>query len=185
MDLGSVRETIIWHASYLSNFYFFFRQDWQGEISHFWSLAVEEQFYLIWPAIILCVPDRYILRAVIILIAIGVLSQLLLPEIFPEAKLLMVLPNSNFDALGLGALIACVSTSRWWGSFTQVCKYGLPIFSALLIFRAIDFIIPVNDLLEHFSMLMWFVWLIYSAVIGFDGYTKMILISAESQSRIA
>src|SRR5882757_1220817 len=36
-------ETWHWHASYLSNIYFYLL-GWHGQMSHFWSLAVEEQF---------------------------------------------------------------------------------------------------------------------------------------------
>ena len=58
IDLEPVRETIAWHVSYLSNFYFVKTQSWGGPISHFWSLDVEEQFYLFWPLVLLFVPSR-------------------------------------------------------------------------------------------------------------------------------
>lgn len=57
LNIEPVRETVFWHLPYLSNFYFFSIGRWDGDISHFWSLAVEEQFYLFWPAIVMFVPD--------------------------------------------------------------------------------------------------------------------------------
>ena len=35
-----------------------------GAGMHFWSLAVEEQFYLFWPWLVLLVPRRHLLTAV-------------------------------------------------------------------------------------------------------------------------
>ena len=42
-----------WHAAYLSNVRIALDGKWPGPVSHFWSLSVEEQFYLLWPMIVL------------------------------------------------------------------------------------------------------------------------------------
>jgi peptidoglycan/LPS O-acetylase OafA/YrhL len=45
-----------WHWLYLSNAKYATDQCWQPGVSHFWSLAVEEQFYLIYPPLLLATP---------------------------------------------------------------------------------------------------------------------------------
>ena len=52
--------------SYTYNLYAGFRGELHGRVSHFWSLAIEEQFYLIWPWIILLTPRRFLLPAIVI-----------------------------------------------------------------------------------------------------------------------
>src|SRR4029450_13372172 len=45
MAIPPVRETMVWHITYLSNVYFSIQGRFHGPIRHFWSLSVEEQFY--------------------------------------------------------------------------------------------------------------------------------------------
>ncbi len=60
----SLRQTLFWHAGYLSNIYFYL-WGWCGQLSHFWSLAVEEQFYLFWPLLMIFLPKRFLLPAIL------------------------------------------------------------------------------------------------------------------------
>ena len=62
-----------WHVSYLSNVYyarkpFALNQDPTGV---FWTLSVEEQFYLVWPFAVLLLPVRWVPRLTLVLAAAG------------------------------------------------------------------------------------------------------------------
>lgn len=46
------RESVLWNSFYLSNFFIINQNSWQGPISPFWSLSVEEHFYLVWPFLV-------------------------------------------------------------------------------------------------------------------------------------
>lgn len=57
VGLKQPRDHIGWHAAFLTNFQMVANDDWSGSLSHLWSLAVQEQFYLLWPFVLL-LPSR-------------------------------------------------------------------------------------------------------------------------------
>jgi peptidoglycan/LPS O-acetylase OafA/YrhL len=101
------RANLIWHATFTSNILFFLHGDFDSNLAHFWSLAVEQQFYVIWPFIILLAPRRALESFLIALILLGPLSRLALYHAgFVSFAEFNVLPMSNFDSLGAGSLLA-------------------------------------------------------------------------------
>ena len=103
-----VSETWFWHASYLSNVYFYLH-GWVGQLSHFWSLAVEEQFYLVWPLLMIFLPQRFLLPVILTSILAAPLFEKIMTLALPNhvtAVTASVLMPSCLDALGIGALLA-------------------------------------------------------------------------------
>ena len=99
-----LRQTFLWHATYLTNFYLFFT-GWHGAINHLWTLAVEEQFYLAWPWIILLVSRRRLAVTILIAIAIAPIFRLLC-GLHTGNYRTSILPFSCLDTLGVGAFLA-------------------------------------------------------------------------------
>ncbi len=58
---------------YLSNLVIIEKNAWIGMFSHLWSLAIEEQFYVFWPILILTVPLKYLIEVILLLIATSLL----------------------------------------------------------------------------------------------------------------
>ena len=68
---------------------------------HVWSLSIEEQFYLIWPLVILKTPMRRVLHVMLALMLFSILFRVMVPGV--QHKLSTI---SCFDAFGLGGVFA-------------------------------------------------------------------------------
>lgn len=136
--LGSfpVRETFGWHVTYLSNVFFFKHGQGYYSVGHFWTLAVEEQFYLLWPIVALFISRRMLFPVLIALTLTGpILRASLLAAGFNAWQAFILMP-ACLDTLGLGALLAAV----WVCYPQQVFRFarvamivGLPMLLVCLI----------------------------------------------------
>lgn len=108
---SEVKPLLIWHLTYTSNFYFFWHQ-WEPYTSHFWALAVEQQFYLVWPFLILLTPRKYIAKLISITILIGPLFRLLMVILgYSNGDREYLLIFACLDSLGLGSLLSLLDGS--------------------------------------------------------------------------
>jgi peptidoglycan/LPS O-acetylase OafA/YrhL len=128
-----VRESILWHLAYATNFYAAINNSWPGEIAAFWSLAVEEQFYLIWPCFILLCPRKWLKAGIIGTIALGVVSRYLMVRFNFNGLWIASSLVTQLDLLGAGALLAWVNyqnPSHHYRNYS-LCKLGLWIGTPL------------------------------------------------------
>jgi peptidoglycan/LPS O-acetylase OafA/YrhL len=163
VNLPPVRQTIFWHLAYLSNFYFLYHGGWHGPISIFWTLAVEEQFYLFWPTVLLFVPKRAVPWAIAGLFAVGLASRLLLPVFIPEKPLLIVLPNMSFAAFGIGAFLAYAKQRPELMKFVPYAAVGFPLFAVSLWMRSTGGFHYGPAEVEYLALILAFAWLIAKA----------------------
>lgn len=84
--------------------------DWAGSLSHFWTLAVEEQFYIFWPLIIFFTTKKHFLKIIFILTITGILFRefnfLINDRTEYQTMFSYMLTLSCIDSFSLGALLA-------------------------------------------------------------------------------
>ncbi len=105
LGFAGVRYGLWWHAAYLSNVYYFRTGRFDGPASLFWSLAVEEQAYLLWPAVVLLLPRRRVLPATLATALAGAAVRAAVLLAHSRADLLLP-ACANFLAAGAAVAVA-------------------------------------------------------------------------------
>jgi peptidoglycan/LPS O-acetylase OafA/YrhL len=90
---------------YGTNFLIAARSEWIGDFGHFWSLAIEEQFYLLFAPIVLLVPRRHTMIVCLAVISTGVVTKIALEVGHASAVSIDVNSLVNFALLGFGGVI--------------------------------------------------------------------------------
>ncbi len=108
----------VWYAvAYVYDFFFATaRFQHSNLLDHFWSLSVEEQFYIFWPLLLFLVPEKSLKKLFISFILLGPIFRLAfffvyssgVFRFFAETPSLAVypLPFSHIDAFAFGAYIS-------------------------------------------------------------------------------
>ncbi len=103
--LADTNQFYLW--TYLSNFKMSYDGAWCfGYLDHFWSLAVEEHFYLVWPlALFLCSRGTALKLAALLAVVSG-LSRIIFAAVSDNGLAPHVLTLFRCDALLIGAMLA-------------------------------------------------------------------------------
>jgi len=113
-NIDGMGESWPWHAAYLSNVYAVLG----GKLAVFWTLAVEEQFYLIWPLLVMITPIRSMKALCISAIALGWSFKVVWLALDVHTTYGYTLLISNLELLGMGGLLAVLSFTDRPNDFT-------------------------------------------------------------------
>jgi peptidoglycan/LPS O-acetylase OafA/YrhL len=132
LDLADISKTFWWHFYYGSNVYYYFKGAFAGNLSHMWSLSVEEQFYLIWPTIILLIPRGFLTPVFIVGIVTGISFRLLM--ITDTNEMGRFLMPGSLDSFCIGGLFAFGREHAvgWYKKYLQSQQFFLFIAFILI-----------------------------------------------------
>ena len=149
-DFNKLRKTIELAIALLSNFYLGLTQGYfdlsanENPALHIWSLAVEEQYYLIFPLILILAYKKFreikVLFIITLILFFILLSTSFIPTSFYKEVLhqpnIYYLSNLRFPELLVGSLLAIYHCSNKIQLSTQVSNI-LAILSTLLLFSCL------------------------------------------------
>lgn len=182
-DVPPVRDTLFWCLTYSTNLYIAINQHWMGTIDHLWSLAVEEQYYLVFPYLILFLPTRYYLKLLWIMIVISIGFRLYFYFHGSPWLIQYVLMPTALDCFGLGGLMAYYFTFKKKEVFEKIAdgRFVILSFIVYIICVALTQIQQKethqvynfgNLVAERFLAAVFCFFLIAKAVAGYTGLIK-------------
>lgn len=143
-------------AVYLTNYAVAFNWPRGGEIQHLWSLAVEEQFYLVWPFVLLLSGRRALAVATGLIAAVWTWRLALFLSKVPWLRL-----TPGFDTQVDSILMGCVAALAWARpDLRQRLRHilggaGVPGFLAIGLFLAAQTLGHPSDSLFRSRLLLW------------------------------
>jgi peptidoglycan/LPS O-acetylase OafA/YrhL len=181
LQVRSIQDGSFWHLTYLSNYVAPFHPEWMGPASHFWTLAVEEQFYFVWPFILLFVPRKHLASTIIGTIVLAVVFRgFVLFVLRMPIDVAGVFTFATLDSLGGGALLALFHYDERFRPhlprlMTSFLVAGLTIVTACTVLYAYNIGFRILHTLLCLGISLLFVVLIEKTARGFTGKAKSVM----------
>ena len=182
LNVTYARQYAPWLLTYTINWKMAAQGWYIDNFSHFWSLAIEEQYYLVWPWLILLLPRRWLGRtAIAAIIAAPAFRFLVLQSATSsDANALMsayIATPTALDSLGAGSLLAILTStergSEWLGKWM---RFAIPLAGlALVCLFQFGTHGRAHSIFLDTAVAIFFSWLIYKASRGFSGIFGKIL----------
>jgi peptidoglycan/LPS O-acetylase OafA/YrhL len=92
---------------------------------YYWSLAVEEQFYLVWPLVVYKLSNQALLRTSLTLLAVALVSRLVLGYLGVGSGSLYTMTFTHWDGLAVGSALAiCLRSPQLTAEVRRVTPWA-------------------------------------------------------------
>src|SRR5437660_3907905 len=177
LNIGAIRQNWPWVFTGTVNWLIAWQNQWPLTISHLWSICVQEQFYLLWPLLILFLPRKWMLPAIIGAAVSGLLFRVGCVIYSVPIITRWVLPFGSLDSLAAGAALG------WCGGRLRASRGGWLLALLCLWMLTMAAVLRNSDPAKLRSVLVEpleaaaFVILVARTATGFDGHIARALSS--------
>ena len=182
VGVGGIRHISPWLFGYATNIYIWHYLTFPYAVPHFWTLAVEEQFYLVWPWVMLFLPRKWLVPFLLSLCILAPIWRLYASFHYSpsEWNAAYTFTPGVVDFLAIGAVLAIAVNADRTGEKLQriltfvVLPIGIVMYVGLFwVSRRVDHHAPLA--LEDTGAALIFCWLIFGASRGFGGLPGRLL----------
>ena len=173
LDVNYYRNNQLWLWTYLQNWLFVFKEPYGDKILlHTWSLAVEEQFYLIWPVMILLIKKPKILVGVVfaVLLLTGVARFAIWSFEIEDLAYSNLYTFTRIDGLCIGCMLALMMSINpgFLKKYTWVIVLVLVVMNFVFYFinTRQSYQLPYLAIVGYTTFAALFGFFVYEAVHG-------------------
>jgi peptidoglycan/LPS O-acetylase OafA/YrhL len=166
------------YFGHVSNFHMAWLRDWPSGTAHYWTLAIQMQFYLVWPLVVFFAPRRSLGWVFAACALLAPLSRMVIDRWVPGIHHSEAISTSALDYLGLGALLAYALGRGMKAGDVRLARVAwlafagyLTLYAAHLLGRSCGGLGYVQQTL----LAVVFAGLISSTLAGFRGITGRVL----------
>lgn len=148
-EYASLRANQFWYWTYLVNVLQVVKGSSATPMntSHFWSLCVEEQFYFVWPFVVLYASRRRLVWVAAWAVGLGVLVRVAL-VLGPGPNAAYVLTPGRLDGLMAGAVAAVAARqprglAPWRSAAAWAFVAGVTVLLPLAVWRGLEYSDPI------------------------------------------
>jgi peptidoglycan/LPS O-acetylase OafA/YrhL len=124
---------------FYNNFRTIATESWQFPFAHFWSICVEEHFYLIWPFVIAFFPMKRLPQVFLTVIVISITYRAMAFQYQWGWFKIYLHTLARIDALAIGGLAA-------WAHFHKPFSLRMPLYARLLLYGVLIWTLSVDNI---------------------------------------
>ena len=172
-----------WFWTYLQNWFLIFHNvgNTTTAIQHYWSLAVEEQFYIVWPLVIFIVrKPKWLLAIAIFLLAAVICTRFYMWEMkIKDLNYFGLYTYTRIDGICIGSMLAILLFMR--SAFINKYFTGLILLLACMNFifyffnKQNQFTYPYLAIVGYTTFAMLFAIIVHEAILGESRVINFIL----------
>jgi len=173
LNLDYYTNNQVWLWLYLQNWLYVFKEPFGTQmLLHLWSLAVEEQFYLIWPVTILLIRKPKILFGIVtaVLLIVAITRFAIWTYKIEELAYSSLYTFTRIDGICIGCMLALLMRIRpdFLKKFTPLIVFALAIlnFGFYFLNYQHSYALPYLAFIGYTTFAMLFGILVYEAVAG-------------------
>lgn len=134
---SDIRTHPLAYFGHVSNFHMAWTEEWPSGTAHYWTLALQMQFYLVWPLLVFLAPRRLLGWVFAGCVVLAPVSRLVMDRWFPGIHHGEAITTAAFDYFGVGALLALALDGGMKAGDRRVMMAGWLAFAGYVAFYSL------------------------------------------------